>query len=183
MTLERLQLLLDVYGSHVDRWPPHDRRAAETLLEISGSARARLAAAQRLDALLDRAMAPAAPSPGLRERVLAIAPGAGARTRTVRWWRSRPALVTAASGMALAASLALWLMRSPAPGAPLDSAVLAQLGVFDVPTDALLFDTTLGFGDETPVFGCDDPALGCDDSPVEPQQQSGQLVLEKEVAA
>jgi len=181
MTLERLSLLLDVYGSHVDRWPPGDRRAAEALLAASANARTRLAAAKRLDALLDQAVA-AAPSPALRERVLAIAPGGGARTRAVRWWRSRPALATAASGMALAASLALWLMRTPAPGAPLSSDALAQLEVFDVPTDALLSDTTLGFGDDTPVFGCDDPALGCDDSSAE-SQQSGQLILEKEAAA
>jgi len=182
MTLERLQLLLDVYGCRVDRWPPADRRAAEALLEVSANARTRLAAARRLDALIDRAVAPVVPSQALRERVLAIAPGGGARARTVRWWRSRPALAAAAGGMALAASLALWLMRAPAPGAPLGSDALAQLGVLDVPTDALLSDTTLGV-DDTPVFGCDDPALGCDDVPAEPPQRSGQLVLEKEVAA
>ena len=181
MTLERLSLLLDVYGSHVERWPPADRRAAEALLAASANARARLAAAKRLDALLDQAMS-AVPSPALRKRVLAAAPGGSARTRAVRWWRSRPALAAAASGMALAASLALWLVRAPAPGAPLTSDALTQLESFDVPTDALLADTTLGFGDDTPVFGCDDPTLGCDDAPAEPQR-SGRLMLEKEAAA
>jgi len=181
VTLERLSLLLDVYGSHVDRWPPADRRAAQALLEVSANARERLAAAQRLDTLLDQ-VAPPLPSAALRERVLASAPGAGTR-RLVPRWRSRPMLIATASGFAMAASLAIWLLRAPAPGAPLGSDALAQLGVFDVPTDALLSDTTLGFGDDTPAFGCDDPALGCDDSLDDSPPRSGELFLQKEAAA
>jgi hypothetical protein len=180
MTLERLSLLLDVYGSHVDRWPPADRRAANALLEVSANARTRLVAAQRLDALLDQ-VAPPLASASLRERVLASAPRAS-RPAAPRW-PSRPMLIAAASGLAMAASLALWLVRAPAPGVPLGSDAIAQLGVFDVPTDALLSDTTLGFGDDTPAFGCDDPALGCDDSVDESSQRSGQLSLQKEAAA
>ena len=181
MTLERLSLLLDVYGSHVDRWPPADRRAAHALLEVSANARTRLAAAQRLDALLDQ-VAPPLPSAALRERVLARAPGARMRQVAPRW-RSRPMMIAAASGLAMAASLALWLVRTPAPGVPLGSTALAQLGVLDVPTDALLSDTTLGLGDDTPAFGCDDPALGCDDSIDDSPQRSGQLFLQKEASA
>ncbi|HWP66020.1 MAG TPA: hypothetical protein VNO26_08920, partial [Candidatus Limnocylindria bacterium] len=64
MTLERLSLLLDVYGCRLDRWPPADRRAAVALLAVSPAARSRLAEAERLDALLDQ-VAPPVPSAGL----------------------------------------------------------------------------------------------------------------------
>jgi hypothetical protein len=181
MILERFTNLLDVYGGRIERWPAEERHAARALLARSADARARAAAAERLDALLDQVPEPA-PSAALVTRVLAAAP-ARAAVRTLPTRRPWRVLITVGGGAAVAASLALWLLRSPAPGTPLGASAIAQLGVLDMPTDVLLSDADLDLGNEFPAFGCDDPALGCDDATFEPMERSGHLSNLKEMPA
>jgi hypothetical protein len=68
MTLERLRALLDAYGAAHAHWPRRERAAAEALIDSSADARALLAGAAQLDALLDLVHSPA-PSPALAARV------------------------------------------------------------------------------------------------------------------
>jgi hypothetical protein len=179
--LERFTHLLDVYGGRLERWPEEERRAARTLLARSADARARAAAAGRLDALLDQIADPA-PSAALVARVLAMAPARSAvRKPPVRQpWR---VMITVTGGAAIAASLAFWLLRSPAPGTPLGASAIAQLGVLDTPTDVLLSDADLDLGGEVPEFGCDDPTVGCDETTFEPAERSGLIITAKEMPA
>ncbi|MDQ2106617.1 hypothetical protein [Azospirillum isscasi] len=55
MTLKEFKRFADLYGGDIDRWPATDGVDALTLLENSAEARAVLADAAALDALLDRA--------------------------------------------------------------------------------------------------------------------------------
>ncbi|MGY0714627.1 hypothetical protein [Azospirillum argentinense] len=55
MTLKEFKRFADLYGGDIDRWPATDGVDALTLLENSAEARAILADAAALDALLDRA--------------------------------------------------------------------------------------------------------------------------------
>ncbi|MBK4720781.1 hypothetical protein JJL56_18090 [Azospirillum sp. YIM DDC1] len=55
MTLKEFKRFADLYGGDIDRWPATDGVDALTLLEDSAEARAILADAAALDALLDRA--------------------------------------------------------------------------------------------------------------------------------
>jgi hypothetical protein len=160
MTLDRLDQLLDAYGARAERWPDAEREAALALLAASAAARARRDAAATLDAVLDRTPA-AAPSRDLAHRILAGAP----RPRVVALRRRPRAPVIAAIGLA-AASLALWLVRRPATPRTLEPAALAQLEVYDTPSDALLAATELDNVDTLPVFGCDDPEVDCDEANV-----------------
>ncbi len=95
MSLERFEALADAFGADLRRWPETDRAAAQGLAEASPSARARLAQADALDAVLGLSRV-AAPSAELRQRLLAGAPkpnairaaAAGprsARAKLVRW--------------------------------------------------------------------------------------------------
>jgi hypothetical protein len=179
MTRVRFATLLDTYGSRLDRWPDDDRAGARLLLEGSAEARALLADAEGLVALLDQAAVPV-PSAALTGRILAAAPRLADVDRVVPR-RRRPAMLAAAAGMAMAASLLLWLGRAPAPRTPLDVEAVALLGVLDVPTDALLSDAGLDLDDDTPAFGCDDPTHGCDQR--EPAERSGRLSRTKEMPA
>jgi hypothetical protein len=180
MTIERLTELLDAYGAQPERWPDGERTAMRALLERSAEARAHLAAAADLDALLDRAVT-AAPAPDLAARILAAAPR---RTTVPRQAgrRSWPRLA-AVPLLAAAAGLALWLVREPPRPATLAPEVVARLGALDVPTDDLLSSAELGLDDETPSFGCDDPALGCDELDAPPAQRSGRRPIPKEMPA
>jgi hypothetical protein len=179
-TPERFIALLETYGGRTERWPEDERAGALALLERSAEARAQLAAAADLDALLDRVAAPV-PAAALTARILATAPR-GTAGRTLRPAARRRAGLVAAGSLAAAASLTFWLVRAPAPGAPLDTDAVALLGVLDVPTDALLSDTGLDLGDDAPAFGCDDPTLGCDAEP-EPADRSGRFSPAKEMPA
>jgi hypothetical protein len=69
MTRQQFERLLETYGADTARWPTGPRAAARALLARDPAARAALEAAQRLDALLDRYAAPAAP--GSAERIVA----------------------------------------------------------------------------------------------------------------
>lgn len=71
MQLDRFRDLLDANGADPCRWPPADAAAAVDLLARSAEARAALAGARDLDALLDGLPA-VQPSPMLRASVLAI---------------------------------------------------------------------------------------------------------------
>jgi len=179
MTRERFAALLDIYGSRLDRWPEDARPDAHALLERSSEARTLRAAAEPFDAALDLAAEPI-PSVDLAARVLAAAPRRAAGRRLPSPGRRR-AILGAASGLAIAASLALWFVRDPVPNGPLSADAMALLGVLDVPTDALLSDTGIDLVNDTPAFGCDDPTLGCTDS--EPARRSERLTHVKEIPA
>lgn len=81
MTPERLRDLLDAYGAAQAHWPRRERAAAEALIDSSAEARALLAEAAQLDALLDMVHSPA-PSESLQARVRARRFG----------WRGLPAV-------------------------------------------------------------------------------------------
>jgi len=183
MTLARFTELASAYGARPERWPEDERAAALALLEGSPDARARLAEASRLDALLDGVPA-VTPSPDLAARVLAAAPR---RASVHRLPAPRPAqtrwLAPAALGMAAAAGLAVWLVRTPPQPTPLAADAVAQLGVFDVPTDDFLSALDLELDDDTPSFGCDDPTVGCPDADAEPARRSERSAGRKEISA
>jgi hypothetical protein len=58
MTPDRFQEMIDAFGADPNHWPPAEREAALGLLARSSDARAAVAAARRLDGLLDQAPAP-----------------------------------------------------------------------------------------------------------------------------
>jgi hypothetical protein len=129
MTNDRLTTILDAYGADPDRWPAAERADALALVARSAEARARVAAAARLDGVLDALPPAAPPSRALRAR---LARGSAPR-RVGR--RIAPLLVP----LAAAAVLALWLERPSAPPPATHLEVpMAQLGVYETPTDSLL---------------------------------------------
>ncbi len=58
LTVDRFGSLLEVYGGNLARWPAQQGLAAHALLQESAEARSRLAEAQALDRVLDKASAP-----------------------------------------------------------------------------------------------------------------------------
>ena len=76
--LARFRDLIGAYGADPRRWPPDERAEAEALLARSPEAAALQRTAAALDALLDRAPAPAAPRLGLGALIGRPAPGIGA---------------------------------------------------------------------------------------------------------
>jgi hypothetical protein len=180
MTLARLGELLDAYGADPERWPPDEREAASALLAQSPQAQGRREASAQLDAVLNLAPTHTA-SPALLERVLGAAPqparndtaaagppalrlasppvGRRARRR-FRVWR----YVGAALPLAAAAALVLWLLHTPTPTPERTRVTMAELGTYDVPTDALLTTPSLEALDNVPSFGCTGSGLGCFDS-------------------
>lgn len=104
--LKRFQSLLDRYGAAPRRWPVDERAEALALLDRSAEARARLDAAQALDALLDQAP-DATPSPTLRAAILAAAPAAASLTVPA----TEPRIVPAAEPPAISATAADWRRR------------------------------------------------------------------------
>jgi hypothetical protein len=176
MTLERFSAMVEAYGARPERWPEAERAAALGLLERSPEAAAVRAAAARLDGLLDH-VPTAAPSDALVARVLAGAPAQTARRRPAGRHgaarRSRARLVAAAAvTFAAAASVALWLAREGPEPQALAPEVVAQLGVYDVPTDALLSVTDAGLIDASPSVGCDDPVMDCEEQTAEDARRS-----------
>jgi hypothetical protein len=174
LTLERLDEILDAYGAEPSRWPEAELAAALALLERSPEARARRAAAARLDSVL--ALAPAAvPSAELVAQVLAARGGGRAAAREGRWSRTRR-WGSAAAAVAVAAGVALWLVRDTPPVAAPDPQVVAQLGVYATPTDVLLSATDLVLLDGAPDLGCAEPGLGCLDLEPLDEGRSGKLM-------
>ena len=190
MTIERLREVLDAYGANPDRWPREERAAAQALLAESAEARRSRDASLQLDAILDLAPANES-SPALLERIAAAA-FQGAATETpvpsrfsrpslrvlpararenVPWHRPAWRYVGAALPLAAAAGLVLWLLYRPAPIAPTASLAVAEIGVYDAPTDALLTAPGVNDLDTVPSFGCTDSGLGCLD-PLPANRQS-----------
>lgn len=186
MTLERFARMLDAYGASAERWPDDERGAALTLLERSAEARAARDAAARLDGLLDGAPA-ATPSDRLVARVLAGASGPLRRPASVARPRAARRVLTGigtAATLAAAASLALWLAggSTEAPNGPPPTAV-AQVDVYDLPTDVLLSAADPDLADAAPSFGCDDPALDCENLPAPDAASSRSELTRKEMRA
>src|SRR5262249_23203027 len=159
MTPERFATIVDAYGADPERWPNAERASALALLERSHEGGTLRAAAGALDALLDPAPA-AVPDPGLERRVLARAPSGG-----VTPLRPKRRLVpVAAVALAAAASLAVWMVRRPAPAPALDPSIVVELGEYETPTDALASSSDFDATGDVPVFGCDDPDVDCGDA-------------------
>lgn len=73
MTPDRFNALIDAYGADARRWPVSERAAAEAFLATAPeAARAALAEADEIDALLHGSKAPVV-SMALRDRVIAAA--------------------------------------------------------------------------------------------------------------
>lgn len=68
MSLERLRAVLDAYGAAPAHWPQAERAAADALIDSSADARAIVAQAAQLDALLDL-VHPPAPTTALAQRL------------------------------------------------------------------------------------------------------------------
>lgn len=73
MNRERFQELADAYGADLSHWPDAERFGAERFRRENAAAQLILAEAAELDAYLGKA-AVAAPSPELRDRIMALAP-------------------------------------------------------------------------------------------------------------
>lgn len=185
MSLQRFAQILDAYGARPERWPENEREEARALLQRSPGARAEHEAARRLDAALDTAPL-LTPSSELEARVLAAAPIAAAtrggnrrttrsretssqrvpRTPGTRAWRR----VAAAAVLTAAAAVAVWIQAPVTiwtPGAPPPQAgelTIAELGSYEMPTDALLGAPDVDLASSLPALGCEESGLGCWDS-------------------
>ena len=110
MALDRLRALLDAYGAAPAHWPHAERAAAEALIDSSADARALVAQAAQLDALLDL-VHPPAPTAALAERLQrrrfgwrglrAVGWGEGLGSRMRRWMTSPKHQVAAVAGALL----------------------------------------------------------------------------------
>ena len=111
------------------------------------------------------------PSPDLADRIVAAANSPARRTSSKKWrW-------AAVIPLAAAAALALWVQNTniPAPEPALQEIALADLGVYETPTDILL--EVDGFDPLTsvPSYDCNESDLGCLELETDPswfQQQS-----------
>ena len=166
----RLWEVLEAYGASPDRWPEDERAALLALVDESSEARARLDAAARLDALLDAASEIPPPTDEAVARILDAAPRGAARKRSLRWLAALP--------VAAAAALALWVARVPEP-APRETLqiAMADLGVYETPTDVFLSIDGVDPLARVPGYGCDEDALRCldlDGSSQAPDRHSSQ---------
>jgi hypothetical protein len=134
MGLERFQELIDAYGAEPSRWPLAERAGAEALLANDAQARALVADAAALDALLDAAEAAPEPSDLLRHRVLRAAPRARAAISRFGW----------ASGAGWAAAAAAGVLVGVSVGHQMSLTWQA---------DAVLEQATAWSADETEYFG------------------------------
>lgn len=167
MTLERFTAIVDAYGANPERWPDAERAGGLALLELSPEARAARDAAATLDRLLDHAPV-AASDPALERSVLARGP----RAKVVPLRPKRRLVPVAAFALAAAASLAVWLVNRPAPMPALDPAIVAELGEYETPTDAIASASDFDTAGDVPMFGCDDPDVDCGDVDVSPDKPS-----------
>jgi len=85
MTRDELRIVLDVHGGDPGRWPPDARGPAERLIAADAGARADLAAARRLDAMLSRFASPAAEDERSAARVLSKFNGPLPRQKQPFW--------------------------------------------------------------------------------------------------
>ena len=142
MTAERFIALVSAYGADARRWPESERMAAQAYMAAEpGAARAALAEADAIDALLHASPTPQV-SPVLRDRVIASAAQAGLKARKHgRLWLDRLALVLGA-GWAAAACAGV------AAGVIMTSHLTA-----DAQADAVLYQASLQGVDDTEVLG------------------------------
>lgn len=103
MTSERFLALTAAWGADVRRWPEAERMAAQAFIAANPAmARAALAEADAVDALLQQSLAPGV-SMALRDRVIASAAEAGLKVRREgRRWLDRLTLVLGAGWAAAA---------------------------------------------------------------------------------
>jgi hypothetical protein len=106
MDMTRFETLAAAYGGDLRRWPVEARAAAEALLESQPqAARAVLAEADALDALLHQSPTPAV-SHTLREAILAAAPKPRRQGVGFGFWLSGAGLAAATvSGVIIGASM------------------------------------------------------------------------------
>ncbi len=142
MTAERFNALISAYGADARRWPESERSAAQAYLTAEPDvARALLAQADSLDALLQAAPTPRV-STALRDRVIASAAEAGLKARKHgRLWLDRLAL-------ALGAGWAVAACAGVAAGVLMTSHLTA-----DAQADAVLYQASLMGVDDTEVLG------------------------------
>ncbi|WP_292114281.1 hypothetical protein [Brevundimonas sp.] len=142
MTAERFLALVEAWGADPRRWPTDERSAAEAFAAAHpGQARAALAEAESIDALLQASGSPA-PSLALRDRVLASAASAGLQARRAgRRWMDR-------LGLALGAGWAAAACAGVAAGVMLGTHLTA-----DAEADAILYQSSLLGLDDTEVLG------------------------------
>lgn len=142
MTAERFLALVEAWGANPRRWPAAERADAEAFAAAHpAQARAALAEADAIDALLQASPTPA-PSMALRDRVLASAAAAGLQApRTGRRWFDR-------LGLALGAGWAAAACAGVAAGVMLGTHLTA-----DAEADAVLYQSSLLGLDDTEVLG------------------------------
>ena len=136
MTIERLKALAEAYGADLRRWPASERPFAESLATADPAARAVLAEAATLDALLDASPRPA-PSAALAARVLAAAPRARearAHLGRIFWFLGAGWAAAACAGVVAGVGLTTHLTA-------------------DEQADAILYQATLSGVDDTEVLG------------------------------
>jgi hypothetical protein len=187
MTITRLRQLLDAYGANPAHWPPEERDAACALITHSAEAQHYRDTGAQLDAALDLAVAQE-PSPALLERILAATPqpdnfatltlerlnrparpsAPGKAQPRVRPWR----YVSTALPLAAAAALVLWLLHETAQPPEPAGITVAEIGVFEAPTDVLLSAPGIEALDSVPSFGCTSSWLGCLDTQLLNQQST-----------
>lgn len=102
MIFERFKELLDAFGADFKRWPETERAAARALIAREPAARAALAEACRLDALLDLYDLPAdmAAEARLRTALDAVPAGATVRHVLASWPRAAALAATLLLGVA-----------------------------------------------------------------------------------
>ena len=142
MTSERFLALIAAWGADARRWPEGERRAAQAFVAANPeTARAALAEADAVDALLHRSPAPRV-SMVLRDRVIASAAEAGLKARREgRRWLDRLTVMLGA-GWAAAACAGV------VAGVMLTSHMTA-----DAQADAVLYQASLMGVDDTEVLG------------------------------
>lgn len=142
MTSERFLALIAAWGADARRWPEGERRAAQAFVAANPeTARAALAEADAVDALLHLSLAPRV-SMALRDRVIASAAEAGLKARHEgRRWLDRLTVVLGA-GWAAAACAGV------VAGVMLTTHMTA-----DAQADAVLYQASLMGVDDTEVLG------------------------------
>lgn len=130
MDKARFEALAEAYGGDVTRWPEAERDAALRLLdEQPAMARTVLAAAMRLDTVLDAHRAPLAGA-ALRQRILAAAPGVRRPAPWRRW------LAGAGVGLTLATACAAGIAVGVAAAQPSAEDRRADAALSDAGFDA-----------------------------------------------
>lgn len=138
MNLERFESLLDTHGADPVRWPDRERVAAMDLLAQSSDAKAALAVAQRLDALLVSGLAEHA-SANLHYRINAAAsPIRAAQPERTGWFSFLVAPWRIGAATAAAASIALGMVVG------LETSVAT---VLDEDTTQIMDLTALAYGE------------------------------------